>query len=207
MTIRKILLILALLPLFAVAQKNAEESKYLAGAVPVNEQGIVYFSHDYNCPGKSKAEIYDLLKAYVETNIIKGADVLPQTKLVEANAAEGLLAARVEETLYFKKKAWVAHSTRFYYELIYNIKDGGFNVEMRKIHYLYDEFQTPNNEPQAMSAEEWITDAEALNKKGGLIKRTKNFRIFTIDRKDDIFRESAKAAGAKFKTKMVEVEE
>lgn len=207
MTIRKLLIILALLPLFAVAQNKAEESKYLAGAVPVNAQGIVYFSHDYECPGKTKAEVYDLLKAYVEQNIVKGENALPQCKLVEANAADGLLAARVEETLYFKKKAWVTHSTRFFYELIYNVKDGGFSVEMRKLHYLYDEFQTPNGEPQAMTAEDWITDSEALNKKGTLIKRTRNFRIGTIDRKDEIFRESAKAAGAKFKTKLVEVEE
>lgn len=207
MTIRKLLLLLALLPLFAVAQKDATDSKYLAGAVPVNEQGIVYFNRDYTCPGKSKAEIFEALKAYVENNIIKNENALPQTKLVEANAEDGLIAARVEETLYFKRKAWVTHSTRFYYELIYNVKDGGFNVEMRKLHYLYDEFQTPNHEPQSMSAEEWITDENALNKKGQLIKRTRFFRIFTIDRKDEIFRESGKAAGAKFKTKMVEVEE
>ena len=44
-------LILFMCPLFAEAQK-IDETKYLAGAVPQNELGIVVFSQTYEVPGK-----------------------------------------------------------------------------------------------------------------------------------------------------------
>lgn len=206
MQIRKLLLALLFLPLCALGQKT-DMSKYLAGAVPQNEQGVVFFQRSYDCPGQSRAQTFQKLKTFLQDSILHGANALPQSRLVESDSVSGLLAARVEETLYFKRKAWVTHSTRFFYELIYNVSDDGFSVEMRHLRYLYDEFQNAGHEPLAMPAEEWITDKEALNSKGGLVKRTRYFRICTIDRKDDIFRQSARAAGAKPKTRLIEVEE
>lgn len=206
MKIRKLILLLAFCPLLAAAQK-ADEAKYLAGAVPQNELGIVVFKNTYDVPGKTKAEIYQALKEYTQEQILKGPNALTQCRFVEQDEDGGLLAARVDENLYFTRKAWVSHKTRFFYELIYNISDGGFSVEMRRLHYLYEEQETPNGKPINLTAEEWITDKEALTKKGKLLRRTKNFRIHTIDRKNEIFRGAAKAAGAKIKTKLVEVEE
>ena len=81
---------------------------------------------------------------------------------------------------------------RFYYQLIFRIDDGKFNVEMRNIRYIYDDM--PNQ--QTYRAEKWITDEEAMNKaKTKLLKIPGKFRRFTIDRKDEIFRGAAKAAG------------
>ena len=187
-------LILFMCPLFAEAQK-IDETKYLAGAVPQNELGIVVFSQTYEVPGNTQNEI------------LKGPNALVQCRFVEQDEANGLLAARVEEDLYFKRKAWVSHKTRFFYELIYTISDGSFQVEMRRIYYLYEDQETPGGTPMKFTAEEWITDKEALTKKGKLLRRTKNFRIGTIDRKNEIFRGAAHAAGAKLKTKIIEVEE
>ena len=81
---------------------------------------------------------------------------------------------------------------RFYYQLIFRIDDGKFNVEMRNIRYIYDDM--PNQ--QTYRAEKWITDEEAMNKaKTKLLKIPGKFRRFTIDRKDEICRGAAKAAG------------
>lgn len=206
MKIQNLILAMVLCPMLAVAQK-IDESKYLAGAVPQNELGVVVFQNSYEVPGKSKLEIYQALKEYTQNEILKGPNALTQCRFVEQDEDGGLLAARVDENLYFTRKAWVSHKTRIFYELIYNIGDGKFNVEMRRIHYLYDEQETPNSKPLSFTAEEWITDKEAITKKGKLLKRAKNFRIYTIERKNEVFREAAKAAGAKIKTKTIEVEE
>ena len=76
--------------------------------------------------------------------------------------------------------------------IILGLDEGKFNVEMRIIRYISDDM--PNQQPY--SAEKWITDEEAMNKaKTKLLKIPGKFRRFTIDRKDEIFRGAAKAAG------------
>jgi hypothetical protein len=82
---------------------------------------------------------------------------------------------------------------------------------MRRIRYIYDLTETPSTEAHpdvCFSAEKWITDEEALNKKQTkLLKIPGKFRRFTIDRKDEIFNGAAKAVGAERKMKMIEVYE
>ena len=57
-------------------------------------------------------------------------------------------------------------------------------MTLSRIRYLYDE----NRTPQHLKAEEWITDKEAVNKKGTkLLPITGTFRRKTIDRKDFLF--------------------
>ena len=79
----------------AIAQ-NWNDPKYLTGAVPLNEQGVVVFHADYVVPGKSRADIYAALKNYVETQVLKGPEALTQCHLVEADEADGLLAALLD---------------------------------------------------------------------------------------------------------------
>ena len=67
-------------------------------------------------------------------------------------------------------------------------------------HRWQDVFCSPNLQRsslwQAYRAEKWITAEEAMNKaKTKLLKIPGKFRRFTIDRKDEIFRGAAKAAG------------
>lgn len=206
MKLKKLCLLLALLP-FAASAQDWDDPKYLAGAVPQNEQGVVAFTRTYEAPGKSRDELFHLLRDYVQTKLFKGPNALDQCRLLENDSVGGLLAARMDEYLYFKQKAWVSHRTRFTYELIFTIGDGTFTVEMRRLRYLYEEQETPNSQPQDIRAENWITDKEALTKKGTLLRKVRPFRVFTIDRKDEIFREAARACGVKFKTKVIEVDE
>ena len=204
------LLLMMLLPLGMTAQKQQDMSKYLAGAVP-EQNGIVVFEKSYDVPNKTKAEIHESLKAYLTEAILKGENVLPQTRIQEDLPEAGTLAIAAEEYLYFKRKPLSTDGTRFYYQLVTQAEDGKFTIMMRRIRYVYDLTDTPStqaNPDVCFTAEKWITDAEALNKaQTKLLKIPGKFRRFTIDRKDEIFNGAAKATGATRKMKLVEVYE
>ncbi len=188
--------------------ENTEDlSKYLAGAVPLKD-GLVEFSKTYKVEGKSKSELFALLHEYTQKEIVEGENHLEQARITELDEENGVIAASVEEWLYFKKKAWSTDLTRFFYQLVYQIEDGKFTITMRRIHYIYEMGASPQAVEQ-FRAEEWITDEEALNKsKTKLTKISGKFRRYTIDRKDEIFRGAARTVGAiKKKTVTLEVEE
>lgn len=203
------LILLLALPTAAAAQQDDADdmSRYLAGAVPLKD-GYVHFEKTYKATGKTRGELFRLLLEYTQKQLVEGENQLEQSRITEADSTSGIIAASMDEWLYFKKKAWVSHRTRFFYQLVYHISDGSFTIEMRRIHYLYEETEVPGittNYP----AEKWITDEEALNKdKTRLTRIGGKFRRFTIDRKDEIFRGAARAAGAlKRVTRVVEAEE
>lgn len=197
-----IFLLLFTLPLALMAQ-SGDLSKYLKGAVTLTH-GKVEFEKTYEVPGKDKYQIFELLKDYTRKEVLEGENHLIQCGITESDSTKGILAADVEEYLYFKRTALVNHRVRFYYQLIYKIDDGKFNVKMRRLQYLYDDINTD----EILYAEDWITDYNALKKNNTqLTRKGGKFRRFTIDRKDDIFRGAAKAAGAKIKTKTIQVEE
>ncbi len=200
-----IVLFLALLPFGLNAQIENQDAKYLAGAVPVNESGFVYFKKHYDVKDKTKAEIYERLYKFVEESVVSGADHLPQARITESDVATGVIVASMEEYLYFKRKAWTMDRVRFYYQLICQVTEGGFDIEMRNIRYIYDDVA----QGQTYRAEQWIVDSEALNKAGTKLTRVGGkFRRFTIDRKDAIFRGAARSVGGVRKvTKTIEIEE
>ena len=175
------------------------------------KEGMVVFDKTYEVPNKSKGEIYSLLKNYTESAIIKGELSLEQSRMQETDSLQGLIVAAVEEFLYFKRSPLSTDGTRMYYQLIFRVEEGKFSVEMRRIRYIYDITDTPSTEANpdlCFTAEDWITDKEALNRKQTkLLKMPGKFRRFTIDRKNQIFSEAAIATGAVRKVKMVEVYE
>jgi hypothetical protein len=198
-------LFLILAPVSIKAQND--ETKYLEGAVTL-KNGYVEFEKSYNVPGKSQEEIFDALQNYIQNSLIDGPESLKQSRMVKADSTNFTIVADLEEWLYFKRKAWVTHRTRFYYQIIAQAEEGRFNIIMRRIHYLYDEEERPGM-AEPYHAEEWITDDMALNKeKTKLTRIAGKFRRYTIERKDEIFTNAARAAGAKVKVlKVVEVEE
>lgn len=200
-TMKKIILTLAfLLPIAVSAQKTDIPKKYAAGTVPVVD-GSVVFSKDYTVNNKTSEQIYDSLLAYAEA-LTKSENALPQSRIFTNDKTNNLLVVNMEEWMYFKKKAWVTDRTRFYYQLLYQVRDGGFTVTMRNIHYLYEEERDINGGFQ-YDAETWITDDVALVKNGTKLSRLSGkFRTFTIDRKDELFSQSNVAAGGK-RTKKV----
>ena len=70
-----LLFALCLVPALAFAQ-NWKDRKYLAGAVPVNEHGVVVFSQDYSVPGKSRVEIMTALRNYANNVLMVNENAL-----------------------------------------------------------------------------------------------------------------------------------
>lgn len=190
--------ILALVPLTLWAQDNTWErpeieeeetkevsvnpnQKYLRGAVPMVD-GRVVFSKTIEAPGKSAAQIYNILQKYMQKMAKEKNQINSQVAL--ADSVKHMLAGRYEEWLVFKSVALWTDKTRLYYVLEVNCHDGRADINMCRIHYLYDEYR----KPQRLTAEEWITDKEAVNKKNTkLLPISGKFRRKTIDRKDFLF--------------------
>lgn len=173
------------------------ETNYFVGAVP-QKSGQVIFEETFDVPGKSKAELFQALQQYTES-VVKGENHLPQSRIMELSPEEGVIAAAIEETLWFKRTALVSDFARFFYQLVFEASDAQFKVTLRRLRYIYEPLATPGQDG-VMLAEEWITDKEALKKNGSKLRRgtSKKFRIGTIDRKNELFRGAAKACGLKF---------
>jgi colicin import membrane protein len=163
-------------------QKVNPDAKYLRGAV-TEVDGKVVFSKHIDAPGKSAADIYAIVKSYME-KMVREKNQLASTKIISADDATHTISAFYEEWLVFKKTAIVLDRTRLYYALQAECKDGSADITMSHIRYLYEE----ERNAQRLTAEEWITDKEAVNKKNTkLYPGSGKFRRKTIDRKDFLF--------------------
>ena len=163
-------------------QKPKVDQKYLQGAVPLVD-GKVVFSKHIDAKGKTATEIYNIVRDYME-KMTRESNQLPSSKLITEDAADGIVAGAYEEWLVFKKNAISLDRTRFIYALKAECKDGGVDISLSHIRYLYDEAR----ELQRYQAESWITDKEAVNKKNTkLLPISGKFRRKTIDRKDFLF--------------------
>ncbi len=161
--------------------KPKVDAKYLKGAVPVVD-GQVVFKTSIEAPGKSATQVYDILLQYME-RLTKTTNQL-DSKIATADAAKHEIIGSYQEWLVFKKTALSLDRARFFYVLRAQCSDGRADIEMLRMHYLYEE----ERDPQHFRAEEWITDKEAVNKKNTkLLPISGKFRRKTIDRKDFLF--------------------
>lgn len=174
---------------------NVETTRYLAGAVTTNN-GFVEFKHTIDATGKSKAELFDALKNFTQKEIVESANCLPNTRITELNPEEGIIAASVVETLWFKRKAWVSDFAEMHYQLVFAVTDGRIEATIRNIKYGYEPMKM-YQQNNLLRAEDWIIDKEALTKDGKKLTKVagKKFRVKTIDRKDQIFQAATKACG------------
>ena len=192
-----ILFALCLFPFHAQAQKPVTE-RYAAGTVPVVD-GFVRFDRTYSLQGQSRRQIAEIIKDFVQRELVDGPEQLPQARITEYDPEAGTVAASIEEYMYFKRTNWQIHRVRFYYQFVAQVEDGQAQIELRRLHYRYDPEVTAGDFDDDRRAEDWITDEHALAKNGTRLARISGkFRTFTIDRKDEIFDHLAKAfAGQK----------
>lgn len=189
----KKLLLTLLLALPFMAQAASDDSKYLKGAVP-EENGIVTFRQTFSVPGKSQADIFPVMAAYVKS-LVKGS--VPNSlraRVVSEDAATGEIVARVEEYMVFKKKPLYLDRAQFRFML--NTKctpEGKVIMTLTQIAYGYDE-NSEGVTQTTIKAEEWITDTQAINKAGNkLYPRSGKFRRKTVDRVEEIFAKAREA--------------
>lgn len=181
---KKILLMLMLaLPIMTYAGKR-DDSKYLRGAVP-EVNGIITFTQTFSVPGKTQADIYPVMKAYVKQLVANGRQDL-RTRIVSDE--DNTIVANVEEIMTFKKVFLNWDHTYFRYLINTECTaEGKVKMTITKISYYYG-FDQEGNNGENYKAEEWISDREAINKAGTkLYPRSGKFRRKTVDRVEEIF--------------------
>lgn len=188
---KKILFTLICSMLSITMMAQSDNPKYLKGAVPQDDNGLVVFSQKFAIEGKSQTEIYNVLKPWA-ASIAQDAIHDLRTRIIDEKEAEGLVIYRIEEWLVFKRHFLILDRTRMRYQLCVKCDNGMAEITISQISYYYEEDDHGEN-GNLYKAEEWITDKEALNKKGTkMYKYSRKFRIKTIDRVQELF-ESARA--------------
>ena len=191
-----LIVIFMLMPMLATAQDNTWErieqepvekenpdAKYLVKGIVPEVDGKVCFETNIKAPGKSADEIYRILLQQME-KMVKEPNQIANSIVAVKDSVNHELGAVFHEWLVFKNVALSQDRTQMNFQLLVSCKDGEANVRMTRITYDYDTARTP----QHYSAEEWITDKYAVNKKGTkLYPISGKFRRKTIDRKDFIF--------------------
>ena len=158
------------------------DQKYLAGAVPVVD-GRVEFRATIQAPGKNARQVYDIVKAYME-KMTTEKNQFEQSRIVIDEPESGRVIGSYQEWLVFKSTALNLDRTRLFFNLVAECSDGKADITLTRIHYLYEE----ERDPQAIKAEDWITDEQGLNRKKTKLARVSGkFRRKTIDRKDFLF--------------------
>lgn len=155
----------------------------LPGVVPQDEKGDVGYTLDIDVPGRDAQQIYD--RAYAALDSLSKEECWVKGGIVLVNKKEKGIAGQYTEWLTFTKNFISLDRSKFNYTLIINCTDGHLHATLEHISFLYEE-----DRPTAMrvSAEEWITDKNAVNKKGTkLLPMSAKFRRATIDRVKEIF--------------------
>lgn len=163
--------------------KENRDAKYLVdNAVPVVD-GVVCWEKTIEAPGKTAAQIYDIILAQME-KMTTEPNQIANSNVAIKNDEKHELGAVYHEWLVFKSSALSLDRTQMNFQLIVNCADGMAALKMKHITYDYD----MERKPQHYKAEEWITDKYCVNKKHTkLYPISGKFRRKTIDRKDFIF--------------------
>lgn len=193
---RLMIALLTLMPLMATAQDNTWErveqapvekanpdAKYLEPNAVPEIDGKVCWQTVIEAPGKSAQEIYDILKQQL-IKMTQEPNQIKNSTLAVHDSINYELGAVFHEWLVFKSAALSLDRTQFNFQLLITCTDGKADVRMTRITYDYD----IERKPAHYTAEEWITDKYAVNKKHTKIYPVSGkFRRKTIDRKDYIF--------------------
>lgn len=177
-----------------------ERSAYMQGAVP-EVNGKVEFNESFSAPGKTKDQIFQQVMSWAnlrympetENGTWKDDDYFKNyefSKVVHADKNKWEIVCQADEDMVFTNKTLAKDFTRMNYLLTIRIKDGGGEVVLNNISYTYNLTETP----EKIVAEDWITDKEAISKKGTLYRNAARFRIKTVDLKNELVKEIAEAA-------------
>lgn len=178
--------------------QKTDMAEYTAAGVVPETDGKVVFRKKIDATGKSKDEIYNAVASFAalrfEANTKRGEWREPQffknldyAKVTRADKAEGVITAQGAEELIFSNRPLSQDYTQVFYIFTADVAEGSVTVTMSNIAYVY----AGSGDSTRITAEEWITDREALNKKGELRRINGKFRVKTIDLFDELADEIA----------------
>lgn len=182
---KQLLLLTLFIPALLWAQ---EDSKYLAGAVPV-ENGKVVFAKEINAPSFSKDEVYDKMLDWADGFFSEDGN-----RVVYSDKAKGDIAAVGQTNLVFQSTALSLDRTEMNYRVTMECENQKCIVKVAGIRYEYN--VSYQREPEKYTAEEWITDKYCLNKDQTKLNRGNGkFRRKTVDFIDEMFASASAALG------------
>ncbi|MDR1981716.1 MAG: DUF4468 domain-containing protein [Tannerellaceae bacterium] len=177
--------VLLSVPAFLFAQTDTD---YLAGAVP-EENGKVIFSKEINTPALSKDHIYESILSWVQS-YFKGEN----NRLVYSDKEKGDIIVAGEDYLVFSSSALSLDRSLMSYRMIVKCGDKGCKLSVTNIRYKYG--VSYQQKAEQYTAEEWITDKNALTKRNKLNRGNGKFRRKTIDFIHDLFQKAEAALAA-----------
>ena len=146
--------------------------------IPV-KNGKVTFEETIPAEGYTAKQVRNIIDTWIKERFVKPTII--SVKQFESNDPQTTIL-KGEEYIVFKKTALVLEQARIYYYLTLTANEGSCTFNMSRITYWYDD--EDDNGGIKMIAEEWITDKNAINKKGKLKKFEGKFRNKTIELKD-----------------------
>ena len=162
----------------ALLHAQRDDSKYLAGAVP-EADGKVVFTKDFSIPGMSQDTIYSRLLKWMDTRLAKNENT---SRVVYSDRGKGQIVGMGDEWIVFSSTALSLDRTKILYQLTLTCQPEKCTLEVEKIRFSYREGK------EKYTAEEWITDKEAINEnRTRLQPLTGKVRCTTIDRKNELF--------------------
>lgn len=187
---KKIIFLIALILTTASAdaqlfkkKQTKVEPEYAAGMVPV-VNGKVTFEETIAAEGLTEEEVKERVNNWIDTRYVE--PTVLSVKRYDSGSPEDIII-KGEEYIVFKNTFLVLSRARMYYFLTLSAADGECKFNLSRITYWYDDEDDKGG--IKMKAEEWITDENAFNSKGGLKKFEGKFRCKTIDLKNALVKE------------------
>ncbi len=166
--------------IFTIFSAQAQISGNGESVIPVIN-GKVTFEETIQAEGYSKTEIKNIIDSWIKERFVKPV-VISAKQFIANNPHATILKG--EEYIVFKNKPLVLERARIYYYLTLTANEGSCTFNMSRITYWYDDEDDKGG--IKMIAEEWITDENAINKKGNLKKFEGKFRNKTIELKNTL---------------------
>ena len=153
----------------------ADDSKYLAGAVP-EVDGKVVFAKEFDMPGVDQNSIYDLALNWIDGKMKENDN---ESRIAFVDKEKGQIVATGVTILLFSNTAFSLDRSQLSYNVVISCKPGKCTIKVERMRFIYQDKKN--------MAEEMIADKVALNKKKTVIYRSsKRFRIKTVDYVNDL---------------------
>ena len=175
--------IIVLATLSVPAQSSNAADPKNTGAIPVIN-GKVTFEETISAVGYTAEEVEKIMNDWTKKRFVKPTVISVKRFNSEVPATTIL---KSEEYITFKSTAFVLERARIYYYLTLTANEGSCTFNMSRITYWYDDEDDKGG--LRMKAEEWITDENAINKKGKLKAFEGKFRRKTIELKESLTKE------------------
>ena len=158
---------------FMISQAQVE-ARYDKGSVPV-VNGRVLFEETITTP-LDQATSYERISEWAKQRFNKPNVIV--SKFTSEDATNYTLGLTAEEYIVFTNRFFVLDRTRINYWAEIQCNETGVTLKLTRINYWYEEERDGGLK---FTAESFITDEQAFNKKGKLLKNQGKFRQGTID--------------------------